>query len=910
MERSEIDIDRFVDYRAEYKAYVKKANISGDNLTGLCPFHAEKNPSFSVDLKTGKWHCLTEDTGGNFISFYAQIHNIDNKEAFKQILEKYGVSLPEKSQEKKGALSSYSLAQYALEKRLPKEWLTKECSLSTERDRYHKADFLKIPYLNEEGKEVTFRKRFAHKQFRWKRKDKKQEGEKSPIRLYGEWKLPSIREIGYTILVEGESDSQSLWYMGLSALGVPGASMFKTECCALLQDLKLYIHKEKDAGGETFLRKVKQKLREGNFTGEVCCFTCGNIPDCKDPSDVFLKFGKEEGAKKIVKLLQKAEEIDLDAPEDVSSAIEDAPVALRQPRGWEYSENGISKVNEKSYTTKLVCRTPLLLTRRLKSLDTGDEKIEVAFKRDQKWHKAIFQRSVLFTSRGVTALADLGCTISSENARQVVQFLSALEAENIDVIPKADSTSTFGWQTGGRFIPGLEEGILLDVEQSQKAMAAAYVRNGSMDGCMETMRPHRKRDKFRFILSAAFTAPLLRILRQRTFFVYNWGNSKAGKTAALKAALSVWGEPEQLMVNFNATQVGLERTAALYRDLPLGIDERQLAGKDQGKIENIIYMVANEKGKIRGAKSGGVQHTYAWRTVAIATGEEPIATETSKAGVKTRALEVYGGPFEDEASASAMHQDSPQNCGWAGPAFVKKLVGYSEESICEWYEQMKDYVNDLSDGKSGSHVSAIAAVALADALVEEWIFCAEGQQETPQEKGQSLEVQPEPWSRARKMAKVILEEQMASDIGDDNENAVQFLADWVVSNKSSFGEKVVGPCFGIMSELGDVAYIFPSIFRNALKQAGYTSPQKVLKYMAEKGLIASKSRKDHEGKDYRVSCRFNGRPHKFYKFFIGKLFENEELKEHVEDSSHEEENEQMIIDGFLKLPEDTELPFD
>ena len=142
MERSEIDIDRFVDYRAEYKAYVKKANISGDNLTGLCPFHAEKNPSFSVDLKTGKWHCLTEDTGGNFISFYAQIHNIDNKEAFKQILEKYGVSLPEKSQEKKGALSSYSLAQYALEKRLPKEWLTKECSLSTERDRYHKADFL------------------------------------------------------------------------------------------------------------------------------------------------------------------------------------------------------------------------------------------------------------------------------------------------------------------------------------------------------------------------------------------------------------------------------------------------------------------------------------------------------------------------------------------------------------------------------------------------------------------------------------------------------------------------------------------------------------------------------------------------------------------------------------------------
>lgn len=907
MERSEIDIDRFVDYRSEYSAYVKKANISGDNLTGLCPFHAEKNPSFSVDLKTGKWHCLTEDTGGNFITFYAKIHNIDNKEAYKQILEKYGVSLPERqpenSQEKRPALSSYSLAQYALEKRLPKEWLSKECGLSTERDRYHKADFLKIPYWNEEGKEVTFRKRFAHKEFRWRRNSA------GKIRLYGEWKLPSIRQTGYAILIEGESDSQSLWYMGLSALGVPGASMFKTESCATLQDLKLYIHKEKDAGGETFLRKIKQKLKEGNFTGTVCWFTCGNIPDCKDPSDVFLKFGKEEGAKKIVKLLQKAEEIDLDAPEAVSSAIEDAPVALRQPKWWEYSKEGICKVSEKTYIPKLVCRTPLLLTRRLRSLDTGEEKIEVAFQRDEKWHKAIFQRSVLFTSRGVISLADLGCTVSSENARQVVQFLSALEAENIDVIPKADSTSTFGWQTGGRFVPGLEEGIVLDVEQSQKAMAAAYIRNGCMEGWIETMRPHRTRERFRFILSAAFAAPLLRILGQRTFFVYNWGNSKAGKTAALKAALSTWGDPEQLMVNFNATQVGLERTAALYRDLPLGIDERQLAGKDQGRIENIIYMVANEKGKIRGAKSGGIQHTYAWRTVAIATGEEPVATETSKAGVKTRVLELYGGPFEDETSASAMHQDSAKNCGWAGPAFVKRLVTYSEESICEWYERMKDYVNDLSDGKSGSHVSAIAAVALADALVEEWIFCAEGQQ-MPQEKGKSLEIRPETWSRAKEMAKAILKEQMESDIGDDNENAVQFLADWVVSNKSSFGEKVIGPCFGVMSEFGDVAYIFPSIFRNALLSAGYSSPQKVLKYMAEKGLIASKSRKDHEGKDYQVSYRFNGKTHKFYKFFIGKLFENEEPEERAEDSNHEEENEQMTIDGFLKLPEDTDLPFD
>jgi uncharacterized protein (DUF927 family) len=140
--------------------------------------------------------------------------------------------------------------------------------------------------------------------------------------------------------------------------------------------------------------------------------------------------------------------------------------------------------------------------------------------------------------------------------------LAALEAENIDIIKKADSTSTFGWQSGKRFVPGHDKDIVLDIDPSQRGMAAAYCQNGTMADWLKMIKPHRSRDKFRFILAASFTAPLLRIIKQRIFFVYNWGGSKGGKTAALKAALSVWGDPERLMVNFNATQVGLERTAS------------------------------------------------------------------------------------------------------------------------------------------------------------------------------------------------------------------------------------------------------------------------------------------------------------------------------------------------------------
>ena len=900
------DIDRIVDYRSEYSV-IKKAKVTGDQMIGLCPFHDDSNNSFSVNLKTGQWHCFAEDRGGNFLDFYAELNGCDTKEAYRQIMDKYGVSAEDQKRNQEQE-RNYSLAQYSFEKRLPEEWLKQECFLSTAKERSG-ATYMKIPYMDENRRESTYRKRFARKDFRWKY------GSSGKIGLYGEWRLPNIRSVGYAVIVEGESDSQSLWYMGISALGVPGASMFKPHQAAMLQDLKIYLHHEPDQGGETFIRKMLAGLREGGFIGEVYQFSCSRIQGCKDPSDVYVKFGKEEAQKKIMKLLKGAEKIDLDEPEIIPEAVQGAPVNLRQPEGWIYSDKGISHIDEKQYTPKMVCRTPIILTQRLRSIETGEEKMEIAFKRDGTWHKAIYPRSTIFTARSITVLADLGCTVTSENAKQVVRFLAALEAENIDIIQKADATSTFGWQPGKRFIPGREQGIVLDIDPSQKGMALAYCQVGEMEKWVDTMKPHRSRDKFRFILAASFAAPLLRILKQRIFFVYNWGGSKGGKTAALKAALSAWGDPDRLMVNFNATQVGLERTASFYCDLPLGIDERQLAGRNQESLEKTIYMIASGTGKIRGSKGGGLQATHQWRTVALATGEEPLSTETSQTGVSTRVLEIYGGPFDDEKAASRMHQEAGANCGWAGPEFVDRIIGITERSICEKYEEMVKYVSSIANGKSGSHVAGISAVALADAMIDTWFF-SDQNKEDPDLEGekpeQILEVSEQSWERAKQMAAAILQEQMNADTGDVNENAVQYVVDWVLQNRLYFGEKAIGTCLGTFSESGNTAYIFPSALSQALTKAGYSS-RKTLKYMADKGLITSKDRTDNKGKTYQVTRRFDNRVCKFIEFFIGKLSEKEDAID-IEDDDEKntpkyEQQSLPGIDGFIPVDDGYDLPF-
>lgn len=900
---ADVNIDDIVDYRREYTSVIRRHKLNGDTLTGICPFHDDKNSSFSVDLKTGRWHCFAEDIGGNYTTFVAKLKGIDTSEAYKDILQSYGVEPEARAKEPEGL----TVAMYAASKHLPAEWLVDNCKLSDQKDKKTGAAYIKIPYFDRDGHEVTFRKRYANKDFRWKF------GAKPG--LYGEWLLDNkLRAAGQAIMVEGESDSQSLWYMGLPGLGVPGASMFKPHLADLLQGLKLYIHQEPDHGGEVFVRKVVEGLREGGFVGDVFRWSCGTI-GCKDPSEVFIKFGKDAAAAKILALCQRAKPVDIDADEVIPEAIQGAPVNLKQPDGWVYSDAGISKINPKSDQPTMVCRTPIIVTQRLRSLETGEEKVEIAFKRDGEWTKGVFPRSTVFTSRGITALADLGCTVTSENAKAVVSFLAALEAANITTIRKADATSTFGWQPGKRFIPGREQDIVLDVDPTQRGLVSAYTQQGDISGWIETMAPHRERDKFRFILAAAFAAPLLRILKQRIFFVYNWGSSKAGKSAALKAALSAWGDPERLMVSFNATSVGLERTASFFCDLPLGIDERQLAGRNQEGIERTIYMIASGSGKIRGSKSGGLQVTHQWRTVALATGEEPLSTETSQTGVSTRVLEIYGGPFDDEISAGLMHQQSAMNCGWAGPAFIDCLIGIDEADVCSKYDEMVAYVRKVAEGKSGSHVSGVAAVALADAMADTWIFRNEEPRE-PDVIGASkeLKINPTSWEKAKKMAEVILKEQMANDVGDVNENAVNYIRDWVLSNKSFFGERTNGTCYGIFEDNDEVVDIFPGVLSQELTRAGY-SPRKTLKFMSDVGLIETTERKDHSGRNYQVPRRFDGKLCKFVVFRIGEVIGYEEPPKRKTENQPNlaepyEQQELPLNDGFVPVGTDEPLPFD
>ena len=68
----------------------------GRNFWGLCPFHSEKTPSFSVSPERGIFKCFGCDKGGNVISFVQQYENISFKEALTLLADRAGISLSSK----------------------------------------------------------------------------------------------------------------------------------------------------------------------------------------------------------------------------------------------------------------------------------------------------------------------------------------------------------------------------------------------------------------------------------------------------------------------------------------------------------------------------------------------------------------------------------------------------------------------------------------------------------------------------------------------------------------------------------------------------------------------------------------------------------------------------------------------
>ena len=78
--------------------YVRLTKKSGSNLFGLCPFHSEKTPSFSVSPDRQIYHCFGCGKGGGVINFIMEIENLSFPDAVAFLARRANMTLPEEAQ--------------------------------------------------------------------------------------------------------------------------------------------------------------------------------------------------------------------------------------------------------------------------------------------------------------------------------------------------------------------------------------------------------------------------------------------------------------------------------------------------------------------------------------------------------------------------------------------------------------------------------------------------------------------------------------------------------------------------------------------------------------------------------------------------------------------------------------------
>ena len=85
-----------VDVISSYVKLQKK----GSNYFGLCPFHNEKSPSFSVSPSKQMYYCFGCGAGGNVITFVMEYENYSFMEALQMLADRAGVALPKQEYSK------------------------------------------------------------------------------------------------------------------------------------------------------------------------------------------------------------------------------------------------------------------------------------------------------------------------------------------------------------------------------------------------------------------------------------------------------------------------------------------------------------------------------------------------------------------------------------------------------------------------------------------------------------------------------------------------------------------------------------------------------------------------------------------------------------------------------------------
>lgn len=517
---------------------------------------------------------------------------------------------------------------------------------------------------------------------------------------------------------------------------------------------------------------------------------------------------------------------------------------------WIANDQGVSGPNQRGDKVP-VCPHAILPVERLVNVDTGEEKLKLAFNKGFGWRTLIAEKSVTSSKQKIVQLASRGIAVNSETSGMMVRYLADLENTNIKFIPERRSVGRLGYISGYGFSPYVKD-LEFDGEASFRHLFKAVQSHGLATTWLDiAQRLRRESDVAKILLAASFASVLVEPVGALPFFVHIWGiDSGTGKTVGLMLAASVWGNPAvgEYIQTFNGTVVGHEKTAAFLNNLPLILDELQLSRDGRGNLNFDVYKLAQGVGRTRGNRSGGVDMTPRWANCIITSGESPIVDQHAGAGAVNRVISIEveaANPIITAETGNVTATTLRRNYGFAGVTFAQNL--YSDETTLDYVRgRVGQVMQELLQGPTTEKQAASAALLIvADELACSWIY----------DDGE------------KPLTAAVLSRYLATrDSVSAGKRGYEWLCDWVAQNASRFDPTFsAGEIYGLLD--GNMAYIIRTVFERAAKEAGF-SPKSLLSYLrSAKLIIPGRGRIAHPKKIGKITanCIYLKLPSEWYE---------------------------------------------
>lgn len=379
---------------------------------------------------------------------------------------------------------------------------------------------------------------------------------------------------------------------------------------------------------------------------------------------------------------------------------------------------------------------PLLLSDCIDLIGNGFNEAGEAFRiirytSKQTRQKAVFALSCAQIGYNWQTLQGKGITIFSGRAKRelLADYLQTQGSfEQWRVSDKA------GWHNGAYILPN---GEIIGQTQQQTiyngdtSRAHAYAVAGSLHEWQEHIARYAQgNSRLCLALGTALAAPLLALLKEHSGGFHLYGDSSDGKTTAAMFALSVWGQPESLKMQWNGTGLGFANLALSRNDNLLVLDE---IGEASAKVvSQTAYSVINGKIKVQGKADGGNRPEKSWNVLLLSTGEHPLSSYMKMHGEQWQAGQAVRMPSIAAATLHGIYDElhgfkngaalsdhlltaMQQYHGIAGREWIKQLAQTPAETI---RQERNQFMSRLPENLDGQALRVARRFALCAAALE------------------------------------------------------------------------------------------------------------------------------------------------------------------------------------------------